>query len=129
MKQKKYENYFLYLIIVIVITIIELLLIFYIFNKRIYKYTLLTGIVENKELLLVVNKNERSILYQNSVLYLDDQKKKYKIISDQKNNDYYQIIIKLKINKQYKDNDIIKLNFKEKKYRIARIIKDIIGGV
>lgn len=113
----------------------ELIDILFLYQKKEFSYQKIIGIVVKKDyVLLMVDKKERKILYENKILYLDDKKRTYELIRDRgkimkKNKkDFYEIEIKVEFSNNYKANDGIQLVFPKKKYRRIEIFKIILGG-
>lgn len=74
------------------------------------------------------------MLYDNSKFYLNANLVKYEIIEDRgvvlkKDKDsYYEILIKVKFDKNYKANDNITFSCKKEKIRLIEIFKSIWEG-
>lgn len=123
------------LLISILLIVMEFINILFLYQKKEFSYQKIIGIVVKKNyVLLMVDKKERKILYENKTLYLDDKKRVYELIKDRgkimrKNKkDFYEIVIKVEFSSKYKANDSINIIFPKKKYRRIEIFKKIIGG-
>lgn len=133
MKKRNYENNILILFLAIILFIFEIIFILILFLKKEYNYIKLTGIVmKDNVLIVVVSKNEKTYFHNNSFLYLEGKKKRFKIIEDRgaimshNKKKYHELLINVDFNKKYKANDTISLSIKTKKKRLIEIFK-IIG--
>lgn len=115
--------------------IFELVFLIILFESKEYKYEKLTTTVVKKDLvLLVVSKDTKQILYKNKYLYLNDKKKKYRIVEERKSvirqgkKKYYELLISYKFDKNYKSSDIMSISIKNEKYRMIEIFKLIWDG-
>ena len=97
---------------------------------KIFDYQKLSGTFVKKDLaFFVVDKKEKQTLYQNKVLYLKNQKKKYEIEKDQgillkrRNKEYFGILLRFSTVTSYKENDNVEIVLKKKKISILRFIK------
>ena len=97
---------------------------------KINRYSVINGIVYTDDLILiVVREDERKIIYHNSYFYIDDKKTKYSINEDRgisiiKNDiDYYELLIKTKIDNKYKLNDTLDISIKNKREKIIDIFR------
>lgn len=133
MKKRNYENNILILFLAIILFIFEIIFILILFLKKEYNYIKLTGIVmKDNILIVVVSKNEKTYFHNNSFLYLEGKKKRFKIIEDRgaimshNKKKYHELLINVDFNKKYKANDTISLSIKTKKKRLIEIFK-IIG--
>lgn len=95
----------------------------------------MSGIVLDKDLvILVVDDKERKNIYNNTFLYLNSKKERYKIIEDKgiilkkDKMNYHEILVKINFDKDYKINDTINLSIKTKKIRLIEIFKIIWEG-
>ncbi len=135
MKQKKYEEKRLISIIFIIIIILEIIILLFCIKTYKFTYKRLTGIVIKKDLLLViVNKKERKLLYDNKKIYLEDKYITYKIEEDKgkilkKNNkNYYELIISTKISSSLKANDSINISIENKKINMIKLLQKLKEG-
>lgn len=133
MKKRNYENNILILFLAIILFIFEIIFILILFLKKEYNHIKLTGIVmKDNVLIVVVSKNEKTYFHNNSFLYLEGKKKRFKIIEDRgaimshNKKKYHELLINVDFNKKYKANDTISLSIKTKKKRLIEIFK-IIG--
>lgn len=97
---------------------------------KIFDYQKLSGTFVKKDLaFFVVDKKEKQTLYQNKVLYLKNQKKKYEIEKDQgillkrRNKEYFGILLRFSTVTSYKENDNVEIVLKKKKISILSFIK------
>lgn len=123
MKTKNYERSLIVTILTISIIVIEACLFICFYNRKITEYfEISTIVVDKNEVRVIVDNAERKTLYNNSILYIDDHKSTYSIQLDngvlwQKNKTkYYEMILKVKLKKEYHYNDIVTVSLaKEKK--------------
>ena len=130
MKNKNYENTSIIYFITIILFITEIIFIIIITTNKFYIYKNIQGIVVKDNILLIIMaKEDRSILNKNNYLYLNNKKQKFKIIETRKNviskgtKKYSEILIKTKFDKKYKSNDIIQVELKDKKIKIIEIFR------
>lgn len=134
MKQKKYEKENSLIIITIIVFIIELIFSIHMFTKKIPTYKKIPSIIIKKDLVsIIVSKKERELFYKNKKIYLNNKPLKYEIEKDngvllKKDKNYYQLILKIKINKKYKTGDIIDLTIMNQKKTIFKVLKNIGKG-
>lgn len=135
MKLKNYEKKYLAVFLSVIFIIFELITLLLLNIIKIYKYHIISSVVIKKDLaLVVVSKTERKMLYDNSKFYLNANLVKYEIIEDRgvvlkKDKDsYYEILIKVKFDKNYKANDNITFSCKKEKIRLIEIFKSIWEG-
>lgn len=120
---------------IVALIISEWIVVIFLYQKKEFSYQKVSGIVMKKDyVLLMVDKEDRKIIYENKILYLDDKKKPYELIKDRgkmlttNHKNYYEIIVKVSFVNKYKANDSIQLVFPKKKYRRIEIFKIILGG-
>jgi len=135
LKLKNYEKKYLAVFLSVIFIIFELITLLLLNIIKIYKYHIISSVVIKKDLaLVVVSKTERKMLYDNSKFYLNANLVKYEIIEDRgvvlkKDKDsYYEILIKVKFDKNYKANDNITFSCKKEKIRLIEIFKSIWEG-
>lgn len=135
MKVRNYEKQGLIIFILIVLIIIEILSFIVLYKYKVYKYKKLMGVISNKNIVtLVVDKNDKKLLYKNKKVYIDDKLLEYKIIENKgyiinKNNiKYYEVLIETKTPKNKKISDYIELSVKNKKINILELFKQIGEG-
>ena len=135
MKIKKYESNEIIIVLSIIFIIITITLFVSLFKRKAYKYDELTGIVLGDNLLIIVAEEKtRKTIYNNSSMYLNSKKEKYKIVEDngviltKDKNKYYELLVKIKFDKKYKSNDTIKLSIKTEKMRLIEMFKIIWEG-
>lgn len=135
MKVRNYEKQGFIIFILIILITIEILSFIVLYNYKIYKYKKLTGIVSNNNIVtLIVDKNDKKLLYKNKQVYLNNKKLEYKILEDKgyitKKDDikYYEVLINIKTPKNKKSSDYIELSIKNKKINILKLLKKIGEG-
>lgn len=103
--------------------------------KKEYNYQILSGIVvKENRIMIICNKEERNLLYKNEKVFIKGKAFKYKIEEDRgiiikkENKNYYEILLKLKMDSSYKPQDTLELSIKCKKERVIKIIKLIWEG-
>ena len=135
MKVRNYEKKNLVMFFMILLLIVEGLVIIILSTIKVEKYTKISGVVIKDNLvLLVVDKDERGIIYSNKVLFFDNHKFKYKIIEDRgivlkKNRkNYYQLVLSFNFKNKYKANDIVEIVLVKEKMRLIEIFKIIWEG-
>lgn len=135
MKVRNYEKQGLIIFILIVLIIIEIISFLVLFKYKVYKYKKLTGIISNKNIVtLVVDKNDKKLLYKNKKVYINNKLLKYEIIEDKgyivkkDNIKYYEILIETKTPKNKKTSDYLELSIKNKKINILKLLKKIGEG-
>lgn len=135
MKVRNYEKQELVILILIVLIIIEIISFIFLFNYKVYKYKKLTGIISNKNIItLVVDKDDKLLLYKNKKIYINNKLLEYKIlenkgyITKKGNTKYYEILIKVKTPKNKKSIDYVELSIKDKKIKVLELLKNIGEG-
>lgn len=135
MKVRNYEKQGLIIFILIVLITIEIISFIVLFKYKVYKYKKLTGIISNKNIVtLVVDKNDKKLLYKNKKVYINNKLLKYEIIEDKgyivkkDNIKYYEILIETKTPKNKKTSDYLELSIKNKKINILKLLKKIGEG-
>lgn len=135
MKTKKYERQSFVIFACILILIFKIIFVITIYNYKEYKYEKLTAtVIKDNLVVLVISSNTKKLLYKNKYLYLNDKKISYKIIEEKQSvikngkENYYEILINYKFDKQYKTSDIMFVSIKKEKYRIIEIFKLIWDG-
>lgn len=135
MKPKKYESFSFIIFICIITFILELIFILILYENKEFKYEKITGtVVKDNIITLVISSTNKKLLYKNKYLYINDKKRKYKIVEERKSyikqgkNIYYEVLISFKFDKEYKSSDIMSISIKKEKYRIIEIFKLIWDG-
>lgn len=135
MKVRNYEKQGLIILILLILITIEVLSFIVLYNYKVYKYKKLTGIISNNNIVtLIVDKEEKKLLYKNKIVYLNNKLLEYKILEDKgyitkkDNTKYYEIIIFVKTPKNKKSSDYVELSIKNKKINILKLIKKIGEG-
>lgn len=135
MKVRNYEKQVLIIFILIILILIEIFSFIVLYNYKVYKYKKLTGIISNNNIVtLIVDKEEKKLLYKNKIVYLNNKLLEYKILEDKgyitkkDNTKYYEIIIFVKTPKNKKSSDYVELSIKNKKINILKLIKKIGEG-
>ena len=135
MKQKKYEGKKLISFIFIMNIVLEIIILLFCIKTYQFTYKKITGIVIKKDLLLViVDKKERKLLYDNKKIYLEDKYITYKIEEDKckilkkSNKNYYELIISAKISNSLKANDSINISIEDKKISMIKLLQKLKEG-
>ena len=135
MKVRNYEKQGLIILILIILILIEILSFIVLYNYKIYKYKKLTGIISNNNIVtLIVDKEDKKLLYKNKTIYLNNKLLEYKIlenkgyITKKNNTKYYEILINIKTPKNKKSSDYVELSIKNKKINILELLKKIREG-
>ena len=135
MKQKKYEEKRLISFMFIMNIVLEIIILLFCIKTYKFTYKKITGIVIKKDLLLVlVDKKERKLLYDNKKIYVDDKYIRYKIEEDKgkilkkNNNNYYELIISTKISNSLKANDSINISIEDKKISMIKLLQKLKEG-
>ena len=83
MKVRNYEKQGLIILILIILILIEILSFIVLYNYKIYKYKKLTGIISNNNIVtLIVDKEDKKLLYKNKTIYLNNKLLEYKILEN-----------------------------------------------
>ena len=135
MRQKKYEGKKLISFIFIMNIVLEIIILLFCIKTYQFTYKKITGIVIKKDLLLViVDKKERKLLYDNKKIYLEDKYITYKIEEDKgkilkkSNKNYYELIISAKISNTLKANDSINISIEDKKISMIKLLQKLKEG-
>lgn len=134
MKLKNYEKTFLinFLSILIIIVFIVSLLLFKIKFIRTYS-SISSTVVKNNLIYFLVDDKQLSYLHNNK--YFIANGKKYLINIEQINKNvlkrneknYHSVLLKVNLNKKYKENDFIKILLFNKKIDVYSMIKTVWG--
>ena len=134
MKTRNYERKDLIIFLIILLLGFELISIIVLLTIKTNKYFKISGIVIKDNLIFViVNKDERRIIYSDKVLYYNNKRYKYNIVEDRgivmkKNNEnYYQLVLEFKL-KNMKANDVVEIVFTKERMRLIEIFKIIWEG-
>ena len=135
LRQHNYEKKEGIIVALVLLILLEIGILFLLINIKQYTYHKLTGIYTNPNLItVIVNKEEKKLLYEQSTIYLMDKKEKYKIKQDKgiilkkgKEN-YYEILLKIKTPKNKKRQDMIDLTIRKKKDNLFNIMKKVWEG-
>lgn len=135
MKIKNYEKKSFIMFLTFILIILEISFVVFLIIYKDYKYAKLNGIVVKDNLvILIVNETERKTVYSNSHFLLNSKKIKYEIIEDRgktikkDGEDYNELLVKIKFDKNYKVNDIISLTIRTEKKRLIEMFTTIWGG-
>ena len=135
MKKTSYEKTTIIYFLVFITYVLEITSVILLCINKIYSYQKLSGIVINKNhILIMADGYERKLLYQTKKIYIDNQNITFEIVEDKKTTltsnkkEYSEIIMKVKYQNDYKENDVITLSIKNKKYRLIEMFKIIIEG-
>ena len=128
--KKNYEKDQLVITTSFIFIIVFLIFIFKLFNIRYRTYNLIDSIVINDNYLeLIINSKNYKLLKSSKFVYIDDKKIKIEITSIERNvikknrEKFHEVIIRLKVPKKYKDNDVVTLTIFDKKTEIINIFK------
>lgn len=134
MKTRNYERKDLIIFLIILLLGFELISIIVLLTIKTNKYFKISGIVIKDNLIFViVNKDERKIIYSDKVLYFNNERYKYNIVEDRgivmkKNKEnYYQLVLEFKL-KNMKANDVVEIVFTKERMRLIEIFKIIWEG-
>ncbi len=132
MKVRAYQKIDFLIIMVVIIVIIELLILVFLFNDKMYKYKSIDGVVVKEDLIeVMVSKKDKSIIYENGRVFLNNKSKSYEIVENRgvitrhNNMDYYDILVDIKIGSKYKSHDIISLVWRDRKEKMIKLFYDI----
>ena len=135
MKVRNYEKKILINFLLIFLILLEIIIFILCFINKMNVYENISGIVLKDDLVvLIVNNETKKNIYKNTLLYLNNKKIKYEIVEDRgyilKRNkeEYSEILISFKFDKNYKVNDSLQLMLKKEKVRIIEIFKIIWEG-
>ena len=135
MKVRNYEKKILINFLLIFLVLLEIIVFILCFIYKMNVYENISGIVLKDDLVvLIVNNETKKNIYKNILLYLNNKKIKYEIVEDRgyilKRNkeEYSEILISFKFDKNYKVNDSLQLMLKKEKIRIIEIFKIIWEG-
>lgn len=135
MKVRNYEKKILINFLLIFLILLEIIIFILCFINKMNVYENISGIVLKDDLVvLIVNNETKKNIYKNTLLYLNNKKIKYEIVEDRgyilKRNkeEYSEILISFKFDKNYKVNDSLQLMLKKEKIRIIEIFKIIWEG-
>lgn len=135
MKIKNYEKKSFIMFLTFILIVLEISFVVFLIIYKDYKYAKLNGIVVKESLvILIVTETERKIIYSNSHFLLDSKKIKYEIIEDRgttikkEGQDYNELLVKIKFDKNYKVNDIVSLTIRKEKKQLIEMFTTIWGG-
>ena len=129
MKVRNYEKMTLITSLLIIIFLTEMIWIINLNQVRIKDYKKFPMLMNsNKEGNIIVNKEERKLIYKNRFLYYQDNKIKYTIIEDQKLDNLKDYQIKLKLEKKQKENEVITVTIENKKISMIDMMRNTWGG-
>ena len=135
MKVRNYEKKILINFLLIFLVLLEIIVFILCFIYKMNVYENISGIVLKDDLVvLIVNNGTKKNIYKTTLLYLNNKKIKYEIVEDRgyilKRNkeEYSEILISFKFDKNYKVNDSLQLMLKKEKIRIIEIFKIIWEG-
>ena len=134
MKTRNYERKDLIIFLINLLLGFELISIIVLLTIKTNKYFKISGIVIKDNLIFViVNKDERRIVYSDKVLYYNNKRYKYNIVEDRgivmkkSNENYYQLVLEFKL-KNMKANDVVEIVFTKERMRLIEIFKIIWEG-
>ena len=134
MKIRNYEKKELIIFFMILLLLSELVTVIFLFTIKTNKYIKLNSfVIKDNLVLIVVDKEERKIIYSNKILFFNNKRFTYQIIEDRgitmrrDKKDYYQLVLKFTF-KNKKANDILDLVFIKERIRFIEIFKIIWEG-
>ena len=134
MKTRNYERKDLIIFLIILLLGFELISIIVLLTIKTNKYFKISGIVIKDNLIFViVDKDERRIVYSDKVLYFNNKRYKYNIVEDRgivmkkSDENYYQLVLEFKL-KNMKANDVVEIVFTKGRMRLIEIFKIIWEG-
>lgn len=134
MKVRNYEKRSCIYILIVITIILELIGVILLIMNKTYEYEKITGLVVKKDLVvLIINKEEKNILYKNAKLFFENKELKYNIVENRgkilTNKDkYYEVLINFRFDNKYKANDVLELSLKKEKHRLIEIFKIVWEG-
>ena len=135
LRQHNYEKKEGVIVALVLLILLEIGILVFLIKTKQYTYHKITGIYTNPNLItVIVNKEEKKLLYEQSTIYLMDKKEKYKIEEDKGiilkkgKEKYYEILLKTKTPKNKKRQDMIELTIRKKKESLFNIIKKVWEG-
>ena len=129
MKVRNYEKMTLMTSFLIIVFLTEMIWIINLNHVRIKDYKQFPMLMNNnQEGTMIVNKEERKLIYKNRFLYYQDNKIKYSIIEDQKLDNQKDYQMKLKLEKKQKENEVITVTIENKKISMIDMMKNTWGG-
>ena len=131
MKLRNYERKGWIIIGIMVLFLIEIVGGVFLYQRKENEYIKISSIfVKNNTVLVVVTKEERKVLYHNKTLYIEDKKTNYEIEEDrgivlkQKQEKYYELILKVNTPKEKKANDLLEISISKEKKNIWDLIRN-----
>jgi len=132
MKVRNYEKKEFVLGLVVFLILIEFILFGIFLQRKEFSYQKVSGILVKKNLvLLIVEKDTRSLLYQNKKIFFNDQELSYEIEEDKKiemKDIYYEILIKVKTPKDKKINEGLDFSIRNQKKKKIELLQKAWGG-
>ena len=123
------------MVLILVISIIEILSIIFLFTYKKYTYKKINGIVVKDNLVsMILNSEEKKLIYSNKKVYLNDKLVKYEIKEDRgkvlkrSGNNYYELLVNIHFSKDKKVNEVLELSINNKKKTIIKILKEVWDG-
>ena len=133
MKIRNYEKKNSILWIGSILMILEISMILFLFQRKEFCYQKITSIlVKDNLVLLMVDKKERRLLYQNKKLFYHNQSFFYEVTEDRgliltkDNTNYYELLLKVKTPKAKKANDSLEFSIRKTKKRLIEIMGKVI---
>ena len=133
MKKLNYEYSTIILFFIFVFFLGIIYIICFALSKKVNTYSLIPGIIKQKNLVeVMVNNEQLNLLYDNGILYVDDNKLKYKIddiskdVLVNKKNKYS--LVQLKVKTFGKENDVVNLVLCKKRIKLYKIFEMVWKG-
>ena len=134
MKIRNYEKKQGILLFGIGLFLLEVGVFLLLWRHKVFCYRRISGVfVKENLVLLMLSSRDRKLLYQNHSVLFQSKKQSYQIEEDRgvlfekEGIRYYEILLKMKIPKEKKANDLLELSIREKKERILKIFKNTWG--
>lgn len=132
MNRKKYEIFEFIRIIIIFIFLMEFFFFYLLFNIKINKYSIFSGVIIKDNLIqFIVNSDDLKLFIANNNYFMQDKKYSYKIekinkgVLKRKGIEYHELVIKYKGVSNYKDTDLISISLFDKKICLIKIFEVI----
>lgn len=133
--KKSYEYFSKVKILIILFFIAVFFTGIFMVNKKIVIYKVFDSVLFDKDLLvLVLNDDELKLFQKNNNLYINNEKKSFKVekivanVLKRRNKNYSQIFIKVNLNNLLKVNDVVNISIIDKSVRSYEMFKIIWEG-
>ena len=135
MKSKKYESMTLIRTVIFILFLIVLILVIFSLNKNIRTYKVINSTVFKDDIVeVLVNDRELKMIYDNKYLFLNRKKVLIDIVEInksvlvRKNKNYHNALLRVKLNKNSKVNDVKSLVLFNRKVNVFEMIRIIWKG-